>query len=169
MVAQCLVTTANESTWPQNRPVLFLGEWCKLYSRKIAWEKLDSRVAPYHWDDREKLYTDYLYIRKTYEEQLKELRLQLNLIHDVDHSLRYWRILVGPWLGFFLQMLFDRWFMLKQVIEEKEVDACIILDRSEESYIPNDMADFCQFFTKDDWNEKVYSQLIEICWKKKFL
>jgi hypothetical protein len=34
-----LVTTALEETWPDdNQPVLFLGEWCRLYSKKPLWE-----------------------------------------------------------------------------------------------------------------------------------
>ena len=63
-----LVTTAIEDTWPKNgEPILFLGEWCRLYGRKNQWEKLDAVVAPYHWDDREKLYLDYQYLNELYE------------------------------------------------------------------------------------------------------
>jgi sialic acid synthase SpsE len=42
MLTRVLVTTANEQTWPTdgNESVLFLGEWCKIYSRKCAWESL---------------------------------------------------------------------------------------------------------------------------------
>ena len=52
MVARRLVLTADEHTWPKENkePVLFLGEWCKRYSRKAVWQKLDAEVAPYHWD-----------------------------------------------------------------------------------------------------------------------
>ena len=45
-----------------------------------------------------------------------------NEIHNVDHSLRYWRILIGPWLGYFIHILFDRWIMLKRAITEYEIE-----------------------------------------------
>ena len=123
-----LVTTALEETWPDdNQPVLFLGEWCRLYSRKTVWEKLDSVVAPYHWDDREKLYKDYLYLQGLYEELLVELAVKLNTIHGGNHSVRYWRIIVGPWLGYFIQMLFDRWAMLQQVVRDNDISGAYVL------------------------------------------
>ena len=161
MGARYLITTADEQTWPKDQPVVFLGEWCRLYSRRSVWERMDSVVAPYHWDNRKKLYKDYLYIQQVYEAQLKELSLKLNQIHGVDHPLRYWRILIGPWLGVFLQILFDRWFMLKQVINHGDVNACRVFERDEISAIPNDMAHFTQLYIDDDWNEKIYGQLIE--------
>ena len=59
MVKRLLVTTALEETWPTDgQPILFLGEWCKLFDRKHVWEKLDYTLATYHWDDRDKLYQD---------------------------------------------------------------------------------------------------------------
>ena len=49
-----LVSTALEETWRDDEPVLFLGEWCRRYSRKERWSKMDAEVLPYHWDDRKK-------------------------------------------------------------------------------------------------------------------
>jgi len=112
VVSRVLVTTALEDTWPSgDEPILFLGEWCRLYDRKSVWEKRDANVAPYHWDDRSKLHKDYLFLQTIYEELLCELAAKLNALHEVDHSVRYWRTIVGPWLGYFIQMLFDRWAM----------------------------------------------------------
>ena len=166
MVRRVLVTTAIEETWPSaDQPVLFLGEWCRLYSRKDQWEKRSAVLAPYHWDDRKKLADDYRYLSSLYETVLQELSLRLNAIHGVDHSVRYWRILVGPWLGYFMQMLFDRWFMLKRVIDGGAgVVSCRVLDRDELSVIPNDMADFHRLFPNDDWNEAMYAQLMRRYW-----
>ena len=43
-----LITTEDESTWKFDRSVIFLGEWCRLFSRKHIWENLDAIVAePY--------------------------------------------------------------------------------------------------------------------------
>jgi len=163
-VKRFLVTTANERTWPKDRPVLFLGEWCRLYNRKSVWEGLDSEVVPYHWDDRDKLQRDYDYLQGLYETLLGQLSEQLNQMHGVNHSLRYWRILVGPWLGYFIQMLFDRWAMLKQAIAKHDIDGCRVLAREPNTIIPNDMAHFIALFLGDDWNETIYTQLLQECW-----
>ena len=33
-----LITSANELTWKFDRPVVFLGEWCRLDDRKHVWQ-----------------------------------------------------------------------------------------------------------------------------------
>ena len=121
MVARTLITTAEENTWPKDKkkPVLFLGEWCKLYTQKNLWQDMDSKTASYHWDNREKLIKDYGYLQDLHENLLIKLSDSLNKIHHTNHSIRYWRILIGPWLGCFVQMVFDRWFMLQKTIEEQ--------------------------------------------------
>ena len=166
MTARKLILTADECTWPQNYkdPVLFLGEGCKLYSRKEVWQQLDAEVAPYHWDDRQKFFKDYLYLENLYEKILLDLSNKLNHIHSVDYSIRYWRILIGPWLILFISTLFDRWFMLKQTIDKKDITECNIIERDPMSVVPNDMSHFLNIYVDDDWNEAIYGQLLEMYW-----
>ena len=68
MVKRFLITTPLEETWPNNpeTPVLFLGEWCRAYSRSERWSKMDAEVMPYHWDDNHKQSNDYHYLSKLY-------------------------------------------------------------------------------------------------------
>ncbi len=164
-----LITTADEKTWPEDKkhPVLFLGEWCKLYSRKSNWEKLDSKTHPHHWSDREKLHADYQAMQVIYEKTLSVLADKLNEIHQVNHSLRYWRILVGPWLGVFVSVLFDRHSVLKSVFLNDEKYSCTFIKRDDFSFVPNDMRDFEDFKSRDDWNEVIYGQLITSYWSNK--
>jgi len=157
-----LVTTADESTWPsEGSAILFLGEWCRLYKRKEVWEKLDAELVPYHWDDRNKLNEDYLYLSKLHETLLIELSQKLNEIHAVNYSERYWRILVGPWLGYFTQILFDRWSSIKQVLSQYDFSATLIFQGHEEDLVPNDMNSFMEFFQDDSWNHYIYSLFLK--------
>ncbi len=156
-----LITTALEETWRVDEPVLFLGEWCQLYSRKERWAALDAEVLPYHWDDRAKLYDDYQYLKDFYERLLQDLTVQLNQIHDVDHSLRYWRILIGPWLGYFTQMLFDRWESIQQAVRQYDLSETIVLTGKDETLVPNDMVDFSRLFVGDEWNHSLYAYILQ--------
>ena len=100
-----LITTALEETIPENQPLLLLGEWCRPISKKNKLDKLNIKLLPYHWDDRLKLHIDYLYLDEFYEKLLSELSFELNNIHGTQHDNRYWRILIGPWLGYFIQII----------------------------------------------------------------
>lgn len=156
-----LITTALEETWRDDEPVLFLGEWCRLYSRQERWSAMDAEVLPYHWDDRAKLYADYQYLQGFYERTLEALATQLNQIHGVDHGLRYWRILLGPWLGYFIQMLFDRWATVQQAINCYDLSGTMILSGREEYLVPNDMADFSRLFVGDEWNHHIFANILQ--------
>lgn len=156
-----LITTALEETWRDDEPVLFLGEWCRLHGRKDCWSGMNAEVLPYHWDDREKLYADYQYLQDFHERLLSSLTEQLNQISGEDHSLRYWRILIGPWLGYFTQMLFDRWSSIQQAVDRHELTGTIVLTGQEDKLVPNDMASFARLYTGDQWNHQLYADILK--------
>jgi putative transferase (TIGR04331 family) len=162
LVARTLITTADERAWPidKKKPVIFLGEWCKRFSRKNIWSEFDSITAKYHWDDREKLKYDYSFLNNIYEDVLLDTSKKLNSIHGVEHSIRYWRILIGPWLGIFIQIIFDRYTMLNLASKEFEIDLCYINDNAR--IVPNDMSSFISMIVTDSWNEEVYAYLIKL-------
>lgn len=158
-----LVTTADERTWGCDVPVLFLGEWCKRFSRRHVWSLLDSVTVPYHWDDRAKLERDYAYLQRLHEKTLLALVEFLNQYHGTRHSLRYWRILVGPWLGYFIQILFDRWEMIRRADDQYEVSSTVLIDYDPDEMVIQTMADFAPRFVSDEWNHWVYGQVIRQC------
>jgi putative transferase (TIGR04331 family) len=155
-----LITTAIERTWPVGQPALMLGEWCRRFSRRDAWISLDVEIVPYHWDDRSKLQADYKYIAKIYEELLSELAERLNSIHSVAYSIKYWRILVGPWLGHFVQVLFDRWAVLSSAIENFDASEVTVQNIDPILMVPADMNEFIAMYVGDSWNEAVIAQLV---------
>lgn len=156
-----LITTANESTWQNDFPVMFLGEWCKLYSRKHIWEKLDYEVLPYHWDDRDKLYEDYFYVSKKYEKYLELLSEKLNEIHNVSYPVKYWRIVIGEWLHFFIEILYDRYSSIIGAINTNKIADTWIAPTPAWDLVPNDFLRFYQSFISDDYNHYLYSYIIK--------
>lgn len=155
-----LITTADERSWRSDRQVLCLGQWCRLFGRKEAWSRLNAVVAPYHWDDRKKLYRDYLYLRKLHEVLLTELSAALNAVHGTVHSHRYWRILIGPWLLYFTEMLFDRWEMIQRTVENYRVDGTVVLEFPLAQVIPKHINDFREMYPTDAWNHSIYARII---------
>lgn len=155
-----LVTTADQRTWKTDQKILFLGEWCKLYDQKEAWSKLDCEVLPYHWDDRKRFYQDYLYFRDVYERNLGLLADRLNEIHNVDHSKRYWRIIIGPWLLYFIGILLDKYFSIKFAVESGKVTGTRIISSSASQWTPNEMADTSYNSYTDEYNHYLYGFII---------
>ncbi len=163
-----MVTTAIEKTWPKPySEVVYLGEWCKLYDRKKFYNKFNSITLPYHWNDRNKCFNDYKYTINVYDEILVELSLELNKIHNTSFSVKYWEILIGFWLGYFIQITFDRWFMLNVAFKRYKKLKYIILKQDLNNYVPNDTFDFVNRPFTDEYNESLYSQIVNLCFSDK--
>ena len=161
-ISAFLITTADERTWKKEEEIIFLGEWCKLYSRKRIWSKLDFKTLPYHWDNRSKYYKDYKYLSDIYERYLKTLSKSLNKIHGYNYSIRYWRIVIGPWLRFFIDTVFDRYCSIKSAIKNEKITSTWIMDSDIVEWIPKDYNQFYQSFTNDQWNHLIYGEIIKI-------
>ena len=124
-----LVTTAMEETWGEGVPVLFLGEWCRLYNRKHIWSQMDALVAqPYGLQIEEKL-RDTEYVDELAIKMLAELVEALNKYHQVQHGERYWNIVLGTWLKRYVLVAYNRYFTLNQALKNYEVSgASIFID-----------------------------------------
>ena len=156
-----LVTTPIQSTWPiGNEKMLFLGEWCTIYKSRNNLINRNFSVYPYHWDNRQKLYKDYQYLDNFYEKVLNELSAKLNSIHFVNKDIKYWRILIGPWLFYLIHILYDRWEMIQYAIEDGLASEVILLNRNIYEIIPSGMEDFNDQISTDDWNELIYGEII---------
>tara|TARA_A100001015_G_scaffold283911_1_gene349762 strand:- start:79 stop:1866 length:1788 start_codon:yes stop_codon:yes gene_type:complete len=156
-----LVTTAIKETIPQNEPILFLGEWCKSFVNTNKFDKMDTKVLPYHWDDRSKLQKDYSYLTDFYEKLLIELTHQLNQIHGTDHEVKYWRIFIGPWLGYFTQIIFDKWSSIQFAIKKFDLIGTYVQSFKEDLIVPSTMRHFTGLMRGEEWNHFIYSYILK--------
>jgi putative transferase (TIGR04331 family) len=156
-----LVTTANQKFWKKDTKVLFLGEWCKIYSQRHVWSGMDYQVLPYHWDDRKKLHKDFLYLDELCERYLPVLAGELNSLHGVNYSSRYWRILIGPWLILFIQILYDRYLSVSAAIDTGKVTETWVAPSMPHYYILKDYATLIRYMPTDEYNQYLYGYLIK--------
>lgn len=80
---------------------------------------------PSPWDDEERYREAALYVDQVYERLLGHLGEHLSRVHGVGSGVRYWRIIVGPWLMFFIHVVYDRYEHLKaacRMAERVETD-----------------------------------------------
>ncbi len=160
-MSRVLVTTAVEETWPEGEPILFLGEWCRRFSRRHRWSGLDAEVIDYHWDNRQRVFDDRRYLGELYTRLLENLAADLNELHDTDHSLRYWRILVGPWLKNFVELLHDRWLSVEEAVGNHDISWTFVLNLKEPDLSPSTYSDFTKLAVREEWNHYLYSVILK--------
>lgn len=156
-----LVTTALEESWNAANDILFLGKWCTLFKRKNIWGEFSYTIADYHWNNRNKLVADYQYLEDVYEKSLDKLSINLNNLHGQNHSQDYWRIVIGPWLRYFINIVFDRYFSLIYAKMNHNISNTWIIDYRGTDWTPLDFKEFHNVFTTDQYNHYLFSQIIK--------
>lgn len=156
-----LICTADKRFWKNDIPVVFLGEWCRLYSDRQLLSKMNDDVIDYRWRDRSLFRADWIYMRSVYLRCLEDLAEWLNTVHGMQWGLRPWEILVGPWLRYFIEITFERYHSLQAAERSGLVSETLIMDeRSIESHVPRNYSDFVQGFCSDEYNQSLYSLII---------
>ena len=113
---------------------------------------------------------DYIQIDQLYESVLAQLSEVLTEIHQKDASPRYWRIVLGPWLFFFVSVVWERYHAVQFVLEStRGVDLVtdIHLPRSHR-HIPVNLPHYFELLTTENWNKQLYDDVLrylspEIC------
>lgn len=156
-----LITTADERSWEFDRPVVFLGEWCRLYDRKEVWGAMDAIVAsPYGLDHGQKE-CDLAYVQSLSNRLLDELAVALNGFHNTRHKVRYWNIVLGHWLQRYVAVAFNRYFTLEQALKVHEVCGTTVFDSVEYSLATPDSLTFIWACSDDLWNNVFYARVLD--------
>ena len=155
-----LVTTGLKDTLGSTGPIVFLGEWAKVFLSERDLVGRETTTLRYHWDSPSTFASDYAKLETLYEDRLKSLAVSLNAYHKVNEDLTYWRILVGPWLLYFIHILFDRYSMLEvSSLHQQSFDA-IFVRVPKTKLIPRHFLDFQRLMTTDIWNNSIYYHLV---------
>ena len=139
--------------------VVLLGSWC--ISEEMISQREKYTTVHYHWDNREKYNADYIFLTTLYEKTLIRLTRALNEIHNLKKNINYWRIIIGPWLRFFIDALFDRYECVKEAKQFDGLNSCNILPYDLENWTVDDFADFYNDLVSDEWNEVIFSECIK--------
>jgi len=155
-----LITTSDERTWKLDSPVLFLGEWCRLYDRKQVWSGMDAAlVEPYGLEPKRKE-RDLAYVQALTGELLGEVANELNAFHNTRHSVRYWNIVLGHWLERYVAITFNRYFTLEHILKNYEISGTTVFDSSDYSLATNDSQAFIWACNDDVWNHVLYAKIL---------
>tara|TARA_B100000795_G_scaffold234677_1_gene193948 strand:+ start:1217 stop:3016 length:1800 start_codon:yes stop_codon:yes gene_type:complete len=163
-----LVTTADEATWKFDKPVIFLGEWCRIYDRKHIWQNIDAIVAKPYGLGESKKDTDYSKIISLEQKLFPELCTILNKYFDKQYSERFWQIILGHWFRTILQILLNRINTLKQCFQSYEISGTTIFKNEDCLLATADNATLTYACEDDLWNNILYGRIINILAKSNF-
>ena len=146
---------------PKFTDKILLGTWCISDQANVLQSRHSMNILPYHWDKRQKYNDDYYYLETVYEKLLTHYTKSLNEVHNTNYEKRYWRIILGPWLRFFIDSVFDRYEQLRSLDTQNLDLDCNLYLYNAKDWIPYDFSDFYEKLTSDGWNEVLFSECIK--------
>ena len=156
-----LITTADEKTWKYDQPVIFLGEWCRLYDRRHIWQKMDDLVAKPYGLDKSKKEADFSKIRELEQKLFAEFSQILNHHHNTFHNERFWQILLGHWLRRILELLINRINTLKQCFELYKISGTTVYKHAAD-LASIDSTHINSACIDDSWNISLNARIIDL-------
>lgn len=151
-----LATTALEEFWDASKPLLFLGKWCFPPQRQLLSEKIVRNPL----EDPQSYYEVNEYSVNLYEQVLPKVASVLNKIHGKNYSLRYWEILLWPWLLPYISQVYKRYVLIKTALKEQPGFETTGL--SEESFItPINTLDFMNKIEQDLYNLQLFTIMLK--------
>lgn len=110
-----IATTAQSEIWSEADPVLLLGSWCRpgLEQHKpIRYAELPCIWSTdYSMEDAEE------YCWHVFRRLHPSLGMSLNRLHGVNHSERYWEVLLSLWFLHFVNVMYDRYLLVKSAMK----------------------------------------------------
>ena len=157
-----LITSSDERTWNYKKPIIFLGEWCKKYSRKNTWQKLDHITSdPYGNNNKQKIQDSKLAIEIENNLILK-IKNTLNDLHNVNYDERMWLIIIGPWLRRYSSLIINRVNVLKSCLDKYDIDETCFEYTSENLLIKNDSKTSANAFENEVWNQYLNYEILKL-------
>jgi|GEM_PF-3242992 len=156
-----LITTALEETWMFDRPVVFLGEWCRRYDRRYVWEKMDAVVATPYGLGKRKKDEDHQAAREIEEKIFPLLCSILNEHHGIDHGERYWRILLGHWVRRFVNVVFNRYQTLVAALNAGNISSITAMRGEDYSLATRTTSEFVWALEDASWNSMLYKKVFQ--------
>ncbi len=139
--------------------MLFLGEWSKLYARRSVWGGLSHRTLPYPWPDAKSTGVVAEYCQATYERLLELLSKALNDAHGLNWGIEQYRLIIGPWLMYFIHQAFDKYTILRAAFAAFPNAHTVVLAQ-DQFYTPLDFQDYILLHSDDRYQLQMYSALL---------
>ena len=153
-----LIVSKNKKTWASNSPKLFAGLWCfpKKKSNKLH-ILYDGKLDINHANIDEEW-------KKIFEYKNKLFPLNCSVLNDYKNeknSERYYRIIIGHWFDYAVEILFHKISLaitLKEIYDYKSF-SCIYSENY--NIAPYSESEFMDAHFDDRWNQALFGAILE--------
>ena len=156
-----LLTASNEGIVKSQKPSVLISELPELNFTEDL-RKKNIIVTEAYGVEKKIRQENFNYTNNLYKKFILELPEQLNNFHKQKYSKKYWEIIIGHWLGFYIKVIFNKFKNLEEAIEKYDVDETLIQKNIEEKIYPyKDIKEFAYSSNDDYWHFYLYSKILK--------
>ena len=157
-----LVTSSDKKTWNLESNLIFISNYCLLYSKKKIVSQFKYKILGAYFDNNKEKEIHEKRARNFEEKIFEDLCVYLNKFHSSNYSRRFWRILIGHWLRRYINIIYGRAQALQKCLGENNVNSFTHFKYDNYSLSTKNTRDL--IFAGDDpiWNNVLYAKLIKL-------
>lgn len=106
IICTCLVT-------PKKKNSIYLGDWAIKDSGILDYKK--KKVLGFIWKKNSIFIKDSIVIRKIIIQLYQKISLSLNKTHNENYSKKFWKLLIYPWIYYYISALYFRWKCINKI------------------------------------------------------
>ena len=158
----CLILNSCNKL-PKNYQIHFLGYWCIKHIKNSFKNISKFKIFNLELSNTEINYNIKLN-NAIYSSLLKDIAKKLNTIHKKKYSIRYWEIVVGPWLKKFIDLVHERFYSLEKILKKKKFDYIVLANYQNFNFYTHDHNDLVfkkNIKSLEDWNFVLYTKIFD--------
>lgn len=150
---------SSYQAFEDEKNILLLGDWC-LNPQDIENKKNFKICKPYGLE-KNKIVSDFFTCEKLFNSLIEDLRPELNQLHNINFSIRAWKIFLGPWLKRYVRLFFNRYHTLKQALENNKIDKVFIGDYNNYDFSSKDTKELYRASIFPEWDYMFFSRILD--------
>lgn len=160
-----LVLTGIKEFWPEDEGnAVFLGPWCFANNHKYKfWDQKKFILAQSPLQTKHDVLEASLYIDSLLDRIISLLANHMNIFHNVNYSVRFWKIFICQWLMCWLGHCYDRYLRLNCLQQSTNEKLTVKITNS--SMKPaKDYMDYIEKIMNDHYyNLSLMSDIVKVC------
>tara|TARA_B100001057_G_scaffold501079_1_gene620313 strand:- start:9035 stop:10822 length:1788 start_codon:yes stop_codon:yes gene_type:complete len=116
-----------------------------------------------HWKNKNNVLKKYKYIQTITDEIFLLLVDYLNEAHNKNENENYWRIIIYPWVCFYVSTFFDRWEIINYLLKKEKKKIFYTYEHDTNKKF-NEISNTLDWFYKsqsDKFNDRIFNEIIK--------
>lgn len=158
-----LSTTSLDNKYYKGQKCLYLGYFC--ISEKSNLSQFNSKkVIKDHWGSKKKILSKYRFLKDTTNYLFRFLVKKLNQIHNTNKNEEYWKIIIYPWVCYYVTTLYDRWQIISQFKKKSKNFSFHTFEYTTKNNLL-EIGDINEWWIKtqsDQFNNQIFNKIIKL-------